>query len=109
MQRYFTYILMSISSGRLYIGHTRDMLDRLVRHNSGRVRSTKGRGPWVLQRAYGFASRGEAMRLERYLKGLKSREAVLRYIATHPDRGLGLPDFVGTTGVREAMGVGEVL
>ncbi|NOX37722.1 MAG: GIY-YIG nuclease family protein [Calditrichaeota bacterium] len=83
-ERYYTYILESELTGRLYVGHTSDLEARLLRHNEGRVRSTKGYRPWRLLKAYGFRTRSEAMALEGYLKGLKSREAILNYIRLHP-------------------------
>ena len=81
---YFTYILKSMSTGHLYIGQTNSLEDRLVRHNGNRVKSTKNKGPWKLLKAYRKSSRSEAIKLERYLKSLKSPAAVLDYIGNNP-------------------------
>ena len=45
---FFTYILQSEKSGRLYIGQTGNISQRLTYHNNGKVKSTKNKGPWVL-------------------------------------------------------------
>ncbi|WP_083852701.1 GIY-YIG nuclease family protein [Pedobacter arcticus] len=39
--QFFAYILQSEKSGRFYIGHTQDLIERLKRHNSGMVKATK--------------------------------------------------------------------
>ena len=45
---YFLYILQSEKDNSLYIGHSRDVYERLRRHNEGHSRSTKGKRPWKL-------------------------------------------------------------
>ncbi|HVO72640.1 MAG TPA: GIY-YIG nuclease family protein, partial [Ignavibacteriaceae bacterium] len=50
---YFTYILKSEflpaeSYKRFYHGHCENLIERLKRHNSGKVRSTKAYRPWVI-------------------------------------------------------------
>ncbi|MCB0482341.1 MAG: GIY-YIG nuclease family protein, partial [Flavobacteriales bacterium] len=45
---FHTYILRSDKSGRYYVGHTQEISLRLVRHNTGQVPSTRGKGPWTL-------------------------------------------------------------
>lgn len=42
------YVLKSQKSGRKYIGISDDPKTRLVKHNSGSVRSTKAYRPWVI-------------------------------------------------------------
>ena len=77
---YFLYILRN-AEGRLYIGQTSDLELRLRQHSEGRAFWTKGRGPWLLLYSESFDTRSAAMALERKLKGLKSKKAVLDYIA----------------------------
>ncbi|NOX37622.1 MAG: GIY-YIG nuclease family protein [Calditrichaeota bacterium] len=36
-ERYYTYILESETTGRLYVGHTSDLEARLLRHNEGQT------------------------------------------------------------------------
>lgn len=80
---YHVYILRSITSGRFYIGQTHDLDARLARHNAGGCVATRGKGPWELLHARRFETRTEAMAEERRLKGMKSRDYLLRMI----DRG----------------------
>ena len=71
---YYVYILVSESSGAFYVGQTRNLSDRLRRHNSGRSRYTRGQGPWQLAYAERFPSRSAAVRREMELKSRHSRE-----------------------------------
>ena len=80
-----TYILKSETTGRFYIGSTADLDDRLRRHNEGREKSTKARGPWVMLFCKDFETRSEAIKYERYLKSLKNRKYILKLIASERD------------------------
>ncbi|MCZ7611485.1 MAG: GIY-YIG nuclease family protein [Ignavibacterium sp.] len=42
---YSVYIIYSESSDLHYIGHTSNLEDRLLRHNSNRNKFTKNKGP----------------------------------------------------------------
>ena len=77
---YFAYVLESESTARLYIGHSNDPLRRVSEHNAGHTTSTRGRGPWALIFTREFATRAEAVRLERHLKALKRPDKVRTYI-----------------------------
>lgn len=68
---YFVYILKSGKDSGYYIGQTEDIEKRIVKHNKGRVRSTKSRLPVVLIKTEQFLTRGEARKRENYLKRLK--------------------------------------
>jgi len=58
------YILKSLYDGTYYYGSTKDIQSRLNTHNSGKVRYTKGRRPWVLHYAEEFNTRSEAYKRE---------------------------------------------
>ncbi|MEK6570515.1 MAG: GIY-YIG nuclease family protein, partial [Bacteroidota bacterium] len=45
---FYVYVLRSLKDGKLYIGQTNNLQERLLRHNHGRVKSTKGRRPLQL-------------------------------------------------------------
>jgi len=77
---YVVYVLQSLASGRLYIGHTNDLERRLHEHATGQSAYTRGRGPWELIYQVSFSSRSEAVRHELWLKGLKSRTRILEYV-----------------------------
>jgi putative endonuclease len=68
---YLVYILLPEVTGRFYVGHTADILDRLTRHNDGSSASTKSGRPWALVHTESFASRAEAMAPEKQIKGWK--------------------------------------
>lgn len=65
---YFVYVLKSLIDGDMYIGFTKDLEDRISRHNKGLVKSTKYRIPFEL--IYFEASRNidDALHREKYLK-----------------------------------------
>ena len=81
---FWTYALQSESSGRYYIGSTSDLKRRLQEHNGNLAAASKNRGPWRLVYEEAYATRGEAMKRERYLKTGKGREELKRQ--TEPSR-----------------------
>lgn len=72
---YFAYILRSQKTGKYYIGSTEDVAKRLIRHNSGRNKSTKAGVPWSLVRVEECATRQEAYRREFQIKSYKGGQA----------------------------------
>ena len=69
---FYTYILLSLKSGRFYTGHTEDISRRLEQHNRGENKSTRNGIPWKLIWFKEFPSRSQAMLSE---KKIKSRGA----------------------------------
>lgn len=63
-------------SGKYYIGHTQDLEDRIIRHNNGRERYTKGRGPWDLIYSEEYDTRSMAMKREKLFKKFKSHNYI---------------------------------
>ena len=70
------YILYSCKRSRYYVGQTTDIVERLTRHNTGRVSSTKGGAPWELILQIPVTNRSEAIALERKIK----KRGAKRYI-----------------------------
>ena len=68
---HYLYILRSLKDGRLYVGETRDVRRRLVKHNAGLVQSTRHRRPLELVAARRFPDRRAALTYERFLKTLE--------------------------------------
>ena len=81
---YFVYILQA-DDGTYYVGQTNDLKDRLNRHNSGRVKSTKAKAPWRLVYTEELATRAQATKREKQIKGAKSRENIARLVRTSRD------------------------
>ncbi len=71
---YFVYVLQSESHDNRYIGSTENIEKRLIEHNAGKVRYTKGRRPWELIYQESFISRGEARKREIFLKSGQGRK-----------------------------------
>jgi putative endonuclease len=68
---FYVYILKSKKSDRFYIGQTNDIQKRLVRHNAGRVPSTKHGVPWCVILYESYDLRSEAMIREKEIKKFK--------------------------------------
>lgn len=66
------YILKSNKSGRYYTGHTKDIEQRLVRHNGGRVKSTRYGIPWKIIYTEMLMTKSEAAKREVEIKKYKS-------------------------------------
>ena len=70
---FYVYILKNKDS-KIYIGQTNNLIDRLRRHNSGLMKSTKFGLPWEIIYSESFDTRFEAVRREKNLKGGQGRE-----------------------------------
>ena len=71
---FIVYVLKSLSDGRLYVGCTEDLQARLKAHNSGKVRSTKGRRPLHLMYKEHFDTKQEMRKRENFLKSGQGRK-----------------------------------
>ena len=69
---FFVYVLQSEKNGKFYVGQTAGVDERLIRHNAGRVPSTKGGRPWKLVYVEQYLFREEAMARETELKSWHS-------------------------------------
>ncbi|MBN8696688.1 MAG: GIY-YIG nuclease family protein [Bacteroidetes bacterium] len=67
---YKAYILKSVKDGGYYYGSCKDIQKRLLKHNKGDVRSTKGRRPLLLHYEEDYSSRSEAFRREHFFKSI---------------------------------------
>jgi putative endonuclease len=70
MSLFYAYIIKSLSRNTFYYGSTSDLIKRIEDHNSGRVRFTKGRRPWVIHYFETFETRSAAFRRERLFKSI---------------------------------------
>ena len=64
---YFVYVLRN-SEGRLYIGFTTNLEQRVRQHQEGEGGWTRSHGPWELVHYETFEARAEALKRERNLK-----------------------------------------
>ena len=79
-QMIFVYILQSVSDKGYYIGITKDLDSRIVKHNSGSVYSTKNRRPLRLVYKEGFGdyktARSREIEIKSYKGGNKFKELI---------------------------------
>jgi putative endonuclease len=71
---YYVYILLSDKDGRLYIGSTPNLKNRLEKHKKGFVLATKNRLPIKLIHYETYFSDRDAKRREVFLKGGKGHD-----------------------------------
>ncbi|QQG45693.1 MAG: GIY-YIG nuclease family protein [Candidatus Sungiibacteriota bacterium] len=77
---YYVYILYSDRFDRFYIGQTNNINLRLRHHNFGKSSWTKSYRPWRLIHSESFQTRTKAMQREKYLKSLKDKRYLLRFL-----------------------------
>ena len=82
--RYFVYILRSRANRTYYVGATRNLRQRLNKHNSGGSLFTRSRRPWDLVYVEDRPTMPEALARERAIKHRKSREYIEGLIRSHP-------------------------
>ena len=79
---WFTYILLSKTTRRTYVGVTTDVDRRARQHNgelTGGARTTRYGRPWQIGQIHGpYDSRGEAQSLEHRLRRRRGRERLDR-------------------------------
>jgi len=71
---HYVYVIKSQIDGRLYKGMSEFPIRRLISHNAGKVRSTKGHRPWKLVYTEAHPSLGDAREREKFLKTGQGRD-----------------------------------
>ena len=72
---YYVYILKSLKTKKLYIGHTDDLVRRLEEHNTKRGEEyTQQNGPWRLVYNESYPDRSSAVQREIYLKSTRGSQ-----------------------------------
>jgi len=80
--KFYTYVLQSLSSDKTYIGQTQNLENRIKAHDEGKSPYTRGRGPWKLVYVEEFNTRAEAMEREKYFKTGKGRDFLKNQLST---------------------------
>jgi len=65
---FYFYVLKSKKDNKLYFGYTDDLRNRLKKHNSGYVKSTRERLPFILIYYEAYLSKSDAMGREHQIK-----------------------------------------
>jgi putative endonuclease len=84
---FYVYILYSQSADKYYIGHSENPDRRLSYHNEqDKATFTTKYRPWEMKISF-FAgnTRGEAMKVEKFIKKQKSRKFIEKIIASEND------------------------
>ncbi len=78
---YFVYILESLNTGRIYIGMTENIEQRIKEHNAGRVSSTKGYRSYSVIYTEEYPDKTSARKREIQIKksGVTRREIKMRF------------------------------
>jgi len=77
---YTVYVLRSISTGKQYIGQTKNLQRRLLEHELGLARYSRGRGPWKIVLTEKYVTRAEAMQREKFLKSGRGRAFIKAHV-----------------------------
>ena len=80
---YYVYLLYSEKDKHLYIGSTPDLRKRILKHKTGRVRSTKNRRPLNLIYYEADILRLDALRREKYLKSGGGRKELAKQLDSY--------------------------
>ena len=76
---FYVYVLKDLT-GRLYVGYTRDLRERLKQHKSGKMWTTKRMKEFELIFYEAFKSKEDAIRRERYFKTSKGKISLKQII-----------------------------
>ena len=91
---YFVYVIRSLNFDYSYVGHTKDLKQRMIEHNKGKTRSNKAYKPFNLVYFEDYKTRLEAVKREKYFKSGSGRELLKKILKNAPvvqlDR---IPDF----------------
>ncbi len=79
---YHVYILQSSVDGGYYVGSTRDLNERLERHNQGRSKYTKSKRPWQMVYYEEYPDRSSATKREYEIKGKKRKTFIDQLVRT---------------------------
>jgi len=73
---YYVYVLKSLKDGKIYIGKTKDLKERIEYHNKGLVKATKNRRPLKLVYFEVYTNKEKWHKQELFYKSGIGREAL---------------------------------
>ena len=85
---HYVYIIHSKTLGRYYVGESVNPHNRVLEHNSGKYHksSTKAAIDWEVKVVFSCENRLNALRVEEYIKSMKSSKFLLRLIENNQFR-----------------------
>ena len=72
----YIYLLQSPKCKRLYLGSTRNLIERQKEHNKGTTKATRSKGPWSIIWSFEFSTYKEALDVEFKIKRSKVRLSI---------------------------------
>lgn len=84
--QYCVYVLYSYKDGRLYIGYTTNLRQRVTDHFKGHSKSTSLRRPFRLIFCEYYLSKKDAQRRERYFKTNAGKRALKLMLQDSPQQ-----------------------
>ncbi len=82
---YYVYVLKSLKDNRTYVGCSKDLENRIKEHNTGEVKSTKTRTPFVLWYKEEFQNKYEAFAREKHFKTSWGRRQLRKILDNLPE------------------------
>ena len=79
---FYVYIVQSEKDASYYVGSTRDINERIQRHNQGRSVYTKAKRPWKLVYSEPHPDRRSAVARENQIKRRKDRNYIETLVRT---------------------------
>ena len=80
---FYVYILQSKKDDNLYVGYTNDFKKRFIKHNSGKVYSTKLRRPFTWIYLEICHNKEDATQREKYLKSGRGKRFIKQRLSNY--------------------------
>jgi len=81
---YTVYVLKSLKNGRTYVGCSRNLKNRIREHNTGEVKSTKARSPFILWYKEEYINKHDAFKREKHFKTSWGRRQLRKILDKTP-------------------------
>lgn len=80
---YYFYILQSQKNGKLYLGYTPNLKERLKSHNAGKNNATKPNIPYEVIYYSAFKTEQDAIACEKYFKTTSGWKRIYRMLENY--------------------------
>ena len=85
---YYVYIIESLVDSSFYIGYSKKVQQRLLKHNNAKSGYTSRKQPWILRYVEQFDNKTDAIKREIFLKRQKNRNFYLKLIENQKDENI---------------------
>jgi len=80
LPEYYIYLIESENDGIWYVGLSQNPKERLIQHNAGKSKFTKGHIPWLLLFEEKIGSLSEARKKEKYYKSSAGKRRLTKIL-----------------------------